>query len=214
MRLDHGAGHLAKEQILCSHVLRVCNMQEQLAVALLQIPNQHVPSQRQSLKQTSKAHTYRFTHTHSHISSYTFAAVWVHVMQLSCALCSACVWDPLQCSHPSHPNIIFASHLGFFLSLQVSTTNILCSPPLSLPLFLTPVSHLSESMILLGSIERAQLQSLLSQQLGRARRLEYIREQSAAEKKRLSEVSHTGSEEECQRVSQEVRFQVRALETP
>ncbi|KAF6736113.1 Chloride channel protein 2 [Oryzias melastigma] len=49
----------------------------------------------------------------------------------------------------------------------------------------------AESMILLGSIERAQLQSLLSQQLGRARRLEYIREQSAAEKKRLSEgVAH------------------------
>ncbi|XP_057189179.1 chloride channel protein 2a isoform X3 [Triplophysa rosa] len=32
-----------------------------------------------------------------------------------------------------------------------------------------------ESMILLGSIERSQLQSLLSQQLGRARRLEYLR---------------------------------------
>ncbi|XP_024132786.1 chloride channel protein 2b isoform X3 [Oryzias melastigma] len=71
----------------------------------------------------------------------------------------------------------------------------------------------AESMILLGSIERAQLQSLLSQQLGRARRLEYIREQSAAEKKRLSEVSHTGSEEECQRVSQEVRFQISTEES-
>ncbi|XP_051989446.1 chloride channel protein 2-like [Xyrauchen texanus] len=33
-----------------------------------------------------------------------------------------------------------------------------------------------ESMILLGSIERSQLQSLLSQQLSRARRLEYLRE--------------------------------------
>uniref|UniRef100_A0A665V084 4Fe-4S ferredoxin-type domain-containing protein n=1 Tax=Echeneis naucrates TaxID=173247 RepID=A0A665V084_ECHNA len=40
----------------------------------------------------------------------------------------------------------------------------------------------AESMILLGSIERAQLQSLLSQQLGRPRRLEYIRERAAAEK--------------------------------
>uniref|UniRef100_A0A3B3HDZ5 Chloride channel 2c n=1 Tax=Oryzias latipes TaxID=8090 RepID=A0A3B3HDZ5_ORYLA len=68
----------------------------------------------------------------------------------------------------------------------------------------------AESMILLGSIEHAQLQSLLSQQLGRSRRLEYIREQAAAEKKRLSMVSNTGSEEDSHRVSQEVRFQVRA----
>uniref|UniRef100_A0A671Y980 Chloride channel 2c n=1 Tax=Sparus aurata TaxID=8175 RepID=A0A671Y980_SPAAU len=44
----------------------------------------------------------------------------------------------------------------------------------------------AESMILLGSIERAQLQSLLSQQLGRPKRLEYIRERAVAEKKRLS----------------------------
>ncbi|XP_051984980.1 chloride channel protein 2-like [Xyrauchen texanus] len=35
-----------------------------------------------------------------------------------------------------------------------------------------------ESMILLGSMERSQLQSLLSQQLGRARRLEYLRERT------------------------------------
>ncbi|KAL6468365.1 hypothetical protein MHYP_G00240420 [Metynnis hypsauchen] len=35
-----------------------------------------------------------------------------------------------------------------------------------------------ESMILLGSIERSQLQSLLSEQLGRARRLEYLRERA------------------------------------
>ncbi|XP_048019638.1 chloride channel protein 2a isoform X1 [Megalobrama amblycephala] len=35
-----------------------------------------------------------------------------------------------------------------------------------------------ESMILLGSIERSQLQSLLSQQLGRARRLDYLRERA------------------------------------
>ncbi|TRZ00329.1 hypothetical protein DNTS_024138, partial [Danionella cerebrum] len=35
-----------------------------------------------------------------------------------------------------------------------------------------------ESMILLGSIERSQLQSLLSQQLSRARRIEFLRERS------------------------------------
>lgn len=64
-------------------------------------------------------------------------------------------------------------------------------------------------MILLGSIERAQLQSLLSQQLGRPRRLEYIRERAVAEKKRLSVSSNQGSEDGSQRVSQEVRFQVR-----
>uniref|UniRef100_A0A4W6BZE1 Chloride channel 2c n=2 Tax=Lates calcarifer TaxID=8187 RepID=A0A4W6BZE1_LATCA len=67
----------------------------------------------------------------------------------------------------------------------------------------------AESMILLGSIERAQLQSLLSQQLGRPRRLQYIRERAAAEKKRLSVVSNPGSEDDSQRASQEVRFQVR-----
>lgn len=66
-------------------------------------------------------------------------------------------------------------------------------------------------MILLGSIERAQLQSLLAQQLGRPRRLEYIRERSVAEKKRLSVVSDPGSDIDSQRISQEVRFQVRGL---
>ncbi|XP_029373298.1 chloride channel protein 2 isoform X1 [Echeneis naucrates] len=66
----------------------------------------------------------------------------------------------------------------------------------------------AESMILLGSIERAQLQSLLSQQLGRPRRLEYIRERAAAEKKLMSVVSNPGSEDESQRISQEVRFQI------
>uniref|UniRef100_A0AAX7SSE6 Chloride channel 2c n=1 Tax=Astatotilapia calliptera TaxID=8154 RepID=A0AAX7SSE6_ASTCA len=50
----------------------------------------------------------------------------------------------------------------------------------------------AESMILLGSIERAQLQSLLSQQLGRARRLQYIRERAVEEKKRLSIVVQAG----------------------
>uniref|UniRef100_A0A4W5NZ06 Chloride voltage-gated channel 2 n=1 Tax=Hucho hucho TaxID=62062 RepID=A0A4W5NZ06_9TELE len=66
----------------------------------------------------------------------------------------------------------------------------------------------SESMILLGSIERAQLQALLSLQLGRPRRLEYLRDRATAEKKRLSMVSHPGSEDSSQRVNQEVRFQV------
>uniref|UniRef100_A0A4W5P9X2 Chloride voltage-gated channel 2 n=1 Tax=Hucho hucho TaxID=62062 RepID=A0A4W5P9X2_9TELE len=65
----------------------------------------------------------------------------------------------------------------------------------------------SESMILLGSIERAQLQALLSLQLGRPRRLEYLRDRATAEKKRLSMVSHPGSEDSSQRVNQEVRFQ-------
>ncbi|XP_071370229.1 chloride channel protein 2-like, partial [Centroberyx affinis] len=65
----------------------------------------------------------------------------------------------------------------------------------------------AESMILLGSIERAQLQSLLSLQLGRPRRLEYIRERAAAEKKRMSVVSNPGSEDGSQRANQEVRFQ-------
>ncbi|KAM3615919.1 uncharacterized protein V6R79_009702 [Siganus canaliculatus] len=67
----------------------------------------------------------------------------------------------------------------------------------------------AESMILLGSIERAQLQSLLTRQLGLLKRLEYIRERSVAEKKRLSVVSDPGSENGSQRASQEVRFQVR-----
>uniref|UniRef100_A0A8C1WPQ8 Chloride channel, voltage-sensitive 2b n=1 Tax=Cyprinus carpio TaxID=7962 RepID=A0A8C1WPQ8_CYPCA len=44
----------------------------------------------------------------------------------------------------------------------------------------------AESMILLGSIERAQLQALLSQHVGRERRLEFIRD---AERKRVSVVS-------------------------
>uniref|UniRef100_A0AAQ5XMH4 4Fe-4S ferredoxin-type domain-containing protein n=1 Tax=Amphiprion ocellaris TaxID=80972 RepID=A0AAQ5XMH4_AMPOC len=71
----------------------------------------------------------------------------------------------------------------------------------------------AESMILLGSIERAQLQSLLSQQLGRPRRLEYIRERAAAEKKHLSVVSNPGSEDGSQRASQEVRFQISTEES-
>uniref|UniRef100_UPI0037E89AF5 chloride channel protein 2c n=1 Tax=Semicossyphus pulcher TaxID=241346 RepID=UPI0037E89AF5 len=71
----------------------------------------------------------------------------------------------------------------------------------------------AESMILLGSIERAQLQSLLSQQLGRPRRLEYIRERAVAEKKRMSVVSDPGSEDGSHRASQEVRFQISTEES-
>uniref|UniRef100_A0A7N8XPS4 Chloride channel protein 2 n=1 Tax=Mastacembelus armatus TaxID=205130 RepID=A0A7N8XPS4_9TELE len=71
----------------------------------------------------------------------------------------------------------------------------------------------AESMILLGSIERAQLQSLLSQQLGRPRRLEYIRERAAAEKKRLLVLSNTDNEDGNQRASHEVRFQISTEES-
>uniref|UniRef100_A0A8C7TEJ9 Chloride channel 2c n=1 Tax=Oncorhynchus mykiss TaxID=8022 RepID=A0A8C7TEJ9_ONCMY len=44
----------------------------------------------------------------------------------------------------------------------------------------------SESMILLGSIERAQIQALLSLQLGRPRRLKYLRDRATAEKQETS----------------------------
>uniref|UniRef100_A0A8C2IBR9 Chloride channel, voltage-sensitive 2b n=1 Tax=Cyprinus carpio TaxID=7962 RepID=A0A8C2IBR9_CYPCA len=47
----------------------------------------------------------------------------------------------------------------------------------------------AESMILLGSIERAQLQALLTQHLSRERRLEFIRDRADAERKRVSVVS-------------------------
>ncbi|XP_074497332.1 chloride channel protein 2-like isoform X1 [Sebastes fasciatus] len=70
-----------------------------------------------------------------------------------------------------------------------------------------------ESMILLGSIERAQLQALLSMQLGRPKRLEYIRERAFEEKKRLSVVSNVCSEDETHRASQEVRFQISTEES-
>uniref|UniRef100_A0AAZ3P0X4 Chloride channel protein n=1 Tax=Oncorhynchus tshawytscha TaxID=74940 RepID=A0AAZ3P0X4_ONCTS len=65
----------------------------------------------------------------------------------------------------------------------------------------------SESMILLGSIERAQIQALLSLQLGRPRRLKYLRDRATAEK-RLSVVSHPSSEDGSTMVNQEVHFQV------
>ncbi|XP_068562249.1 chloride channel protein 2-like isoform X2 [Cebidichthys violaceus] len=71
----------------------------------------------------------------------------------------------------------------------------------------------AESMILLGSIERAQLQALLSLQLGRPRRLEYIRERALEEKKRMSVVSNVGSEDGSNRASQEVRFQISTEES-
>ncbi|XP_072311872.1 chloride channel protein 2c isoform X2 [Eucyclogobius newberryi] len=72
----------------------------------------------------------------------------------------------------------------------------------------------AESMILLGSIERAQLQSLLTQQLGRPRRLEYIRERSMEEKKkRLSVGSDRNSDDGSHRASQEVRFQISTEES-
>uniref|UniRef100_A0A674N0W8 Chloride channel 2c n=1 Tax=Takifugu rubripes TaxID=31033 RepID=A0A674N0W8_TAKRU len=62
----------------------------------------------------------------------------------------------------------------------------------------------AESMILLGSIERAQLQALLSRQLSRARRLEYIRDRSVSEKKNLSVLTVPSKNDENQRASQEV----------
>uniref|UniRef100_A0A674DXA4 Chloride voltage-gated channel 2 n=1 Tax=Salmo trutta TaxID=8032 RepID=A0A674DXA4_SALTR len=65
----------------------------------------------------------------------------------------------------------------------------------------------SESMILLGSIERAQLQALLSLQLGRPRRLKYLRDRATAES-RLSVVSHPSSEDGSTMVNQEVHFQI------
>uniref|UniRef100_A0A8C7ICR0 Chloride voltage-gated channel 2 n=1 Tax=Oncorhynchus kisutch TaxID=8019 RepID=A0A8C7ICR0_ONCKI len=65
----------------------------------------------------------------------------------------------------------------------------------------------SKSMILLGSIERAQIQALLSLQLGRPRRLKYLRDRATAEK-RLSVGSHPGSEDGSTMVNQEVHFQV------
>ncbi|KAF7219339.1 chloride channel protein 2-like [Nothobranchius furzeri] len=72
---------------------------------------------------------------------------------------------------------------------------------------LCPLLSLSvESMILMGSIERSQLQSLLSQQLSRSRRLEYIKERAAAEEKHLSVVSDSNSDAGPQKASQEIHF--------
>ncbi|XP_047676490.1 chloride channel protein 2-like isoform X2 [Tachysurus fulvidraco] len=68
----------------------------------------------------------------------------------------------------------------------------------------------SESMILLGSIERAQLQALLSNQLGRPRRLDYLRQRSQNEKKHCD--AHI-SEENVHKNNQEVRFQISTEES-
>ncbi|XP_056613011.1 chloride channel protein 2-like isoform X2 [Triplophysa dalaica] len=66
----------------------------------------------------------------------------------------------------------------------------------------------AESMILLGSIERAQLQALLTQHLGSQRRLEYIHERAEDERKRMSVISTPSSEEGGHKVNHEVRFQI------
>uniref|UniRef100_A0A8C1L1A5 Chloride channel, voltage-sensitive 2b n=1 Tax=Cyprinus carpio TaxID=7962 RepID=A0A8C1L1A5_CYPCA len=71
----------------------------------------------------------------------------------------------------------------------------------------------AESMILLGSIERAQLQALLTQHLSRERRLEFIRDRADAERKRVSVVSTPSSEEGGQKVNHEVRFQISTEES-
>ncbi|KAJ7990612.1 hypothetical protein DPEC_G00302200, partial [Dallia pectoralis] len=66
----------------------------------------------------------------------------------------------------------------------------------------------SQSRILLGSIELAELQAVLSQQLGRLRRLKYLRERGAANRKRQSLASHLSSEGGSQKANLEVRFRV------
>ncbi|XP_052432242.1 chloride channel protein 2-like isoform X2 [Carassius gibelio] len=71
----------------------------------------------------------------------------------------------------------------------------------------------AESMILLGSIERAQLQALLAQHLSRERRLEFIRDRTDAERKRVSVISTPSSEEGGQKVNHEVRFQISTEES-
>ncbi|XP_039516438.1 chloride channel protein 2b isoform X1 [Pimephales promelas] len=71
----------------------------------------------------------------------------------------------------------------------------------------------AESMILLGSIERAQLQALLNEHLGRPRRLEFIRDRADAERKRVSVASTPSSEEGGQKVNHEVRFQISTEES-
>ncbi|XP_062417610.1 chloride channel protein 2-like [Pungitius pungitius] len=71
----------------------------------------------------------------------------------------------------------------------------------------------ADSMILLGSIERAQLQALLSLQLGRPRRLDFIRERAVGEKRRLSVASDTGRKDGGRRASLEVRFQISTEES-
>ncbi|XP_036410102.1 chloride channel protein 2a isoform X3 [Megalops cyprinoides] len=64
----------------------------------------------------------------------------------------------------------------------------------------------AESMILLGSIERSQLQSLLSQQLGCPRRMEYLRERAKDTRSCLSMQEQTHSQETLLEDDQEVRY--------
>ncbi|XP_062873336.1 chloride channel protein 2-like [Trichomycterus rosablanca] len=68
----------------------------------------------------------------------------------------------------------------------------------------------SDSMILLGSIERAQLQAILSTQLGRPRRLEYLRQQAQMERKHANTPS---DEDSGHKVNHEVRFQISTEES-
>ncbi|KAI2656515.1 Chloride channel protein 2 [Labeo rohita] len=55
--------------------------------------------------------------------------------------------------------------------------------------------------------------AILTQHLGRARRLEFIRERAEAERKRVSVVSTPSSEEGSQKVNLEVRFQISTEES-
>uniref|UniRef100_A0A8C9TI13 Chloride channel protein 2 n=1 Tax=Scleropages formosus TaxID=113540 RepID=A0A8C9TI13_SCLFO len=67
----------------------------------------------------------------------------------------------------------------------------------------------ADSMILLGSIERSQLQALLTQQLGRPRRLEFLRQRALNARK-----SQEGAPQEpVQKANQEVRFQISTEES-
>ncbi|KAJ8357841.1 hypothetical protein SKAU_G00206350 [Synaphobranchus kaupii] len=63
-----------------------------------------------------------------------------------------------------------------------------------------------ESMILLGSIERSRLQSLLSQQLSCTRRMEYLRERAQDAHANLSPQEQTRSQETLLEEDQEIRF--------
>ncbi|XP_039621104.1 chloride channel protein 2c isoform X2 [Polypterus senegalus] len=68
----------------------------------------------------------------------------------------------------------------------------------------------ADSMILLGSIERSQLQALLTNQLSRRKRMAYLREQAQAKaaKKHLAEQSNTSNDVHNQCLPHEVRFQI------
>ncbi|XP_051778105.1 chloride channel protein 2c isoform X2 [Erpetoichthys calabaricus] len=68
----------------------------------------------------------------------------------------------------------------------------------------------ADSMILLGSIERSQLQALLTNQLSHHKRMAYLREQAQAKaaKKHLAEQSQTSNDVHNQSLPHEVRFQI------